>query len=201
MPWANQILPAVGVARDILAEEDDAASVISVASSGAPSRQKAGDSDSDSLQQSKVDGQGDNATVVEVFKDEDEFEAESEEEFELSENVQRLLHEAYETFATSGERWIHQRGHSSASCRTPFADAGNVRAVFDKFIDLLFFFSNAARTITALTVMRSGRKLRHLDNVGSHSKQHKNKTQPKTTKTKHNRPKGFPKSENKGETV
>ena len=34
-----------------------------------------------------------------------------------------------------------------------------------------FFFSNAARTITALTVMRSGRKLRDLDNVGSLSKQ------------------------------
>ena len=35
MPWANQILPAAGIARDIPAEEDDAASV-SVASSGAP---------------------------------------------------------------------------------------------------------------------------------------------------------------------
>ena len=36
MPWANQILPAAGIVRNIPAEEDDAASVISVASSGAP---------------------------------------------------------------------------------------------------------------------------------------------------------------------
>ena len=39
-----------------------------------------------------------------MFTDEDESEAESEEEFELSEKEQRLLHEAYDTFATSGER-------------------------------------------------------------------------------------------------
>ena len=101
MPWANQILPAAGIARDIPAEEDDAASV---ASSGAPPRRKARDSDSDASQQSEVDGQAGNATVVEVFTDEDESEAESEEEFELSEKEQRLLHEAYDTFATSGER-------------------------------------------------------------------------------------------------
>ena len=50
-------------------------------------------------------------------------------------------------------------------------------------------FSNAARTITALTVMRSGRKLRNLDNVGSHSNQHKHKTQPKTNKSKNHRQK------------
>ncbi len=68
--------------------------------------------------------------------DEDESEPESEEEFELSEKEQRLLHEAYDTFATSGERWIHRRQGSPANCRTPFADAGNVRDVVDKFIDL-----------------------------------------------------------------
>ena len=68
------------------------------------------------------------------------------------------------------------------------------RNLVDKFF---FFFSNAARTITALTVMRSGRKLRHLGNVGSHSKQHKNKTQPKTNKTKHNRPKASQKARTK----
>ena len=71
----------------------------------------AGDSDSDASQQSEVEGQGDHATVVEVFRDEDESEAESEEEFELSGKEQRLLHEAYETYATSGERWIQQRAH------------------------------------------------------------------------------------------
>ena len=36
--------------------------------------------------------------------DEDESEPESEEEFELSEKEQRLLHEAYDTFAATGER-------------------------------------------------------------------------------------------------
>ena len=41
MPWANQIIPAAGIARNIPAEEEDTASVISVASSRAPSRQTA----------------------------------------------------------------------------------------------------------------------------------------------------------------
>ena len=36
MPWANQIIPAAGIAHNIPAEEEDTASVISVASSGAP---------------------------------------------------------------------------------------------------------------------------------------------------------------------
>ena len=63
-------------------------------------------------------------------------------------------------------------------------------------VSLTFFFSNAARTITALTVMRSGRKLRHLDIVGSHPKQNKhkqtNKNNPKQTHP--NKPtKGLPK--------
>ena len=104
MPWANQIIPAAGTAHDVPAEEDDAASVTSVASSGAPPRRKARDSNSDASQPSEVEGQADNATVVEVFTDEDESEPQSEEEFELSEKEQRLLHEAYDTFATSGER-------------------------------------------------------------------------------------------------
>ena len=51
-----------------------------------------------------------------------------------------------------------------------------------KGADYIFFFSNAVRTITALTVLRSGRKLRHLDNVGSLTKQNKHKTHPKQTK-------------------
>ena len=84
----------------------------------------------------EADDQTDTATVVEVPTDEDESEPESEEEFELSEKEQRLLHEAYDTFAATGEQWMQHRQGSSASCRTPFADAGNVREVVDKFIDL-----------------------------------------------------------------
>ena len=84
MPWANQIIPAAGIARNIPAEEEDTASVISVASSGASPRQKARDSDSDASQPSEADDQTDIATVVEVPTDEDESEPESEEEFELS---------------------------------------------------------------------------------------------------------------------
>ena len=38
MPWANQILPAAMLAHNIPAEEEDTASVISVASSGAAAR-------------------------------------------------------------------------------------------------------------------------------------------------------------------
>ena len=110
--------------------------MISVASSGVPPRQKARDSDSDASQPSEADDQTDIATVVEVPTDEDESEPESEEEFELSEKEQRLLHEAYDTFAATGERWMQHRQGSPASCRTPFADAGNVREVVDKFIDL-----------------------------------------------------------------
>ena len=82
--------------------------------------------------------------------------------------------------------------------RGDYRPSGGLRDWSGQFV--IFFFSNAARTITALTVMRSGRKLRHLDNVGSHSKQHKHKTQPKTTKQKTTDKKGLPKSENKGET-
>ena len=58
-----------------------------------------------------------------------------------------------------------------------------------------FFFSIAARTITALTVMRSGRKLRHLDIVGSLPKQNKHKQTNKNNpnQTHPNKPtKGLP---------
>ena len=79
MPWANRILPAARFARNIPAEEEDTASVISVASSGAPARQKARESDSDVSQPSEADDQTDTATVVEVPTDEDESEPESEE--------------------------------------------------------------------------------------------------------------------------
>ena len=40
--------------------------------------------------------------------DEDESEPESEEEFELSEKEQRLLHEAYDTYATTGQQWLRR---------------------------------------------------------------------------------------------
>ena len=41
--------------------------------------------------------------------DEDESEPESEEEYELSEKEQRLLHEAYDTYATTGQQWTQER--------------------------------------------------------------------------------------------
>ena len=69
MPWANKIIPAAGFARNIPAEEEDTASVMSVASSGAP-RPKPRDSDSDASQPSEADDQTDIATVVEVPTDE-----------------------------------------------------------------------------------------------------------------------------------
>ena len=58
----------------------------------------------------------------------------------------------------------------------------------------MFFFSIAARTITALTVMRSGRKLRHLDIVGSHPKQKQTqKHKPNTNKNQTTPTKRLPK--------
>ena len=74
--------------------------------------------------------------MEEVPTDEDESEPESEEEFELSEKEQRLLHEAYDTYATTGQQWTRERQSSSANCRTSFADAGNVRSVVEKLTDL-----------------------------------------------------------------
>ena len=136
MPWANRILPAARFARNIPAEEEDTASVISVASSGATAKKRATETDSDASQPSEDDDQTDAATVVEVPTDEDESEPESEEEYELSEKEQRLLHEAYDTYATTGQQWTQERQGSSASCRTSFADAGNVRNVVEKLIDL-----------------------------------------------------------------
>ena len=136
MPWANRILPAARVARTIPAEEEDTASVISVASGWTPAREPETESDSDGSQPSEADDLTDAATVVEVPTDEDESEPESEDEFALSEKEQRLLHEAYDTFATTGEQWTQERQGSSASCRTSFADAGNVRRVVDKLVGL-----------------------------------------------------------------
>ena len=98
MPWANRILPAARFARNIPAEEEDTASVISVASSGTTAQKRATETDSDASQPSEDDDQADAATVVEVPTDEDESEPESEEEYELSEKEQRLLHEAYDTY-------------------------------------------------------------------------------------------------------
>ena len=117
VPWANQILPAAGPARKVPAEEDDNDSVVSVASSNAPAAKNP-------------------AAVVDLITDEDESDEESEEDFELSEKEQRFLQEAYDTYANIGDAWIQQRATSPPSCRTPFADAGNVQAVFDDFINL-----------------------------------------------------------------
>ena len=133
VPWANQILPAAGQARAVPAEEDDNASVVSVASSGAPTPKQGGDTDSDGSQPSDATGQ---TAAVDLITDEDESDAESEEEFELSEKEQRFLREAYEVYVNSGERWLQQRAFSPANCRTPFADTGDVFAVFEKFINL-----------------------------------------------------------------
>ena len=73
---------------------------------------------------------------MDLITDEDESDEESEEGFELSEKEQRFLQEAYDTYANTGDAWIQQRATSPPSCRTPFADAGNVQAVFDDFINL-----------------------------------------------------------------
>ena len=115
--------------------------MISVASSGVAAQKRATETDSDASQPSEADDQTDVATVVEVptdedATDEDESEPESEKEYELSEKEQCLLHEAYDTYATTGQQWTQERQGSSASCRTSFADAGNVRNVVKKLIDL-----------------------------------------------------------------
>ena len=60
------------LARNIPAEEEDTASVISVASSGAAAQKGATETDSDASQPSKDDALTD-ATVVEVPTDEDEL--------------------------------------------------------------------------------------------------------------------------------
>ena len=57
MPWANRILPAAMLAHNIPAEEEDTASVISVASSGAAAQKRATETDSDASQASKDDAQ------------------------------------------------------------------------------------------------------------------------------------------------
>ena len=89
MLWANRILPAARFARNIPAEEEDTASMISVASSRASARKQATESNLDASQPSETDDQTDAATVVEVPTDEDESESESEEEFELSEKEKK----------------------------------------------------------------------------------------------------------------
>ena len=127
MPWANRLLPAAMLACNIPAEEEDTASVISVASSGAAVQKRATETDSDASQPSKNDAQTEVGSVAEVLTDEEKSESESEKEYELSEKEQRLLHEAYDTYATTGQQWTQERQSSSASCRTSFVDAGNVR--------------------------------------------------------------------------
>ena len=56
-----------------------------------------------------------------------------------------------------------------------------------------FFFSIAARTITALTVMRSGRKLRHLGIVGGQPKTKANTKHKPNTQKPNNTTKRLPK--------
>ena len=127
VPWANQILPAAGPVRKVPAEEDDACSVVSVASSNTRVVKPDGDTDSDASAASE-----ENATteVVDLVTDEDESDEESEEDFELSEKEQRFLQEAYDVHTTTGDAWIQQRATSTPGCRTSFADAGNVQTTF-----------------------------------------------------------------------
>ena len=66
MLWANQILPAAMLAHNIPAEEEDTASVISVASSGAAAQKRATETDSDASQASKDDAQTEVGTIEEV---------------------------------------------------------------------------------------------------------------------------------------
>ena len=133
VPWANQILPAAGPARKVPAEEDDNDSVVSVASSNARVAKPEGDTDSDA----SVASEGNTTTeVVDLVTDEDESDEESEEDFELSEKEQRFLQEAYDIHANTGDAWTQQRTTSTPSCRTPFADAGNVQAAFEDFAKL-----------------------------------------------------------------
>ena len=48
----------------------------------------------------------------------------------------RTAWEKKNTYASTGDVWIQQRATSPPSCRTLFADAGNVQAVFDDFTKL-----------------------------------------------------------------
>ena len=81
---------------------------------------------------------------------------------------------------TSGQRCYPQ----GLICRSYKSSSGH----------FAFFFSIAARTITALTVMRSRRKLRHLDIVGSHPKQKQTqKHKPNTNKNQTTPTKRLPK--------
>ena len=126
VPWANQILPAAGSVRKVPAEEDDADSVVSVASSNTRVAKPDGDTDSDA---SAASEENTTTEVVDLVTDEDESDEESEEDFELSEKEQRFLQEAYDVHTTTGDAWIQQRATSTPGCRTPFADAGNVQAL------------------------------------------------------------------------
>ena len=67
-----------------------------------------------------------------------------------------------------------------------------LRDVGDELLNY-FFFSIAARTITALTVMRSGRKLRHLGIVGSQPKTKAKQNTNPTHKPNNTKPKDSPK--------
>ena len=129
--WATNILPAAGQAYQVPDEEDDNASVVTVASSGAPWKAKE-ETDSDAAQLSDTNS----GAVVDLVTDEDESEAESEEDFELNEKEQRFLHQAYDNFGDYGLPWLQQRGHLPTDSRTPFEDADSVRERFEHLINL-----------------------------------------------------------------
>ena len=93
---------------------------------------------------------------------------------------------------------------AAATLRIPLEDVLDTLVVKQaraaKFRLAPFFFPIAARTITALTVMRSGRKLRHLGIVGSQPKTKANtKHKPNTQKPNKNQTTPNQRSPQKGE--
>ena len=128
---AATILPHVGQAYPVPAEEDDNLSVVSIASSGAQPALQEDDTDSDASKPSEADQ---TTRVSHVTTDEDASDEESEDDFELSEADQRYLQEAYEEFSQYGNPWLRRRG--SPDFRAPFADASFAQEWFDKLINL-----------------------------------------------------------------
>ena len=130
---ATAILPHIGQAYPVPAEEDDDISVVSVASSGAQPNAEQDDTDSNDAKPSDAE-QTTHASDVTI--DEDASDEESEDDFELSEADQRYLQEAYEEFSHYANPWLRQMSEGFSDSRAPFADAWYAQEWFDKLIDL-----------------------------------------------------------------
>ena len=72
--------------------------------------------------------------VSDVTTDEDASDEESEDDFELNEDDQRHLQEAYEEFSQYGNPWLRRMKERSPDFRAPFADASYAQEWFDKLI-------------------------------------------------------------------